>query len=123
MLGHLATLMPIRDTFKYAARWDSVGLDCSFCRHFREPAQWPDTAHVSRCELHGISLAIELGSNDYKNWEWFCKDFTDIGRAFPPSVAHFQVIRQQFEPGVLYRFYGDDGNLVEYKMTELEKPI
>ncbi len=120
-LGHLATLMPIKDTFKYAARWDSVGLDCCYCQHFREPAQWPDTAHVSRCELHGVSLVIELGSNDYKNWEWFCKDFKDNGRGFPPSVAHFQAISQQLEPGVLYRFYGEDGNLVEHKMAELEK--
>lgn len=115
--------MPIKDTFKYGARWDSVGLDCFACQHFRGPAQWPDTAHVSRCGFHGVSLAIELGSNDYKNWEWFCKDFTDTGRAFPPSFAHFLEIRERLEPGVLYRFYGDDGNLVERKMAELEKSI
>ena len=112
--------MPVKDTFEYAARWDSVGLDCVYCQHFRGPEKWPDTNRVSRCNLHHVSLAIELRDSCYKNWEWFCHEFADTGRAFPPSVAHFHEIRQQLTSGVLYRFYGDDGYLVEQKMSDLE---
>ncbi len=111
--------MPIKDTFKYAARWDSVGLDCSDCQHFHGPEKWPDTSRVSRCAFHDVSLAIELRDSGYKNWEWFCREFADTGRAFPLSVAHFYKVREQLEPGVLYRFYGEDGYLVEHKMTDL----
>jgi hypothetical protein len=112
--------MPIKDTFKYDARWDSVGLDCSFCRHFRGPSEWPDTDRVSRCELHGVSLAIELAGSGYKDLEWFCRDFADTGRAFPPAVAHLEMLRDELEPRILYRFYGNDGYLVEHRMEHLE---
>ena len=111
--------MPVKDTFEYAARWDSVGLDCSSCQHFRGPAQWPDAAHVSRCELHGISLAIQLRADGYKDGGYFCHDFTDTGRAFPPSFAHFLEIRKQLEPRVLYRCYGADGFLIEHQMADI----
>jgi hypothetical protein len=100
--------MPVKDTFEYAARWDSVGLSCCFCQHFRGPEKWPDTSRVSRCELHHVSLAIQLRDSCYINYEWICRDFADTGRAFPPSVAHLQQIRERLEPGVLYRFYGTD---------------
>ena len=112
--------MPVKDTFEYAARWDSVGLDCSDCRHFSGPTDWPDTARLSQCKLHGVSLAIELGDTGYKNMEWFCRDFADTGRAFPRAVSHLETIRQLLEPRVLYRFYGTDGYLVEHQMRELE---
>lgn len=112
--------MPVKDTFKYEARWDSVGLDCSDCRHFRAPSEWPDVERVSRCELHCVSLAIELAASGYKDMEWFCRDFADTGRAFPPAVAHLETIRQELAPRVLYRFYGADGYLVEHQMEQLE---
>jgi hypothetical protein len=105
--------MPVKDTFSYEARWDSVGLDCSDCAHFHGPEHWPDKERVSRCELHGISLAIELGDDGYKCWEWFCRDFHDTGRAFPKAVAHFHQVRQQLQESVLYRFCGDHGYLEE----------
>jgi hypothetical protein len=113
--------MPVKDTFKYAARWDSVGLDCAHFRHFHGPEKWPDTGRVSRCEFHHVSLFIELKDSCYKNWEWFCREFADTGRAFPSSLAHFYEIHEHLEPGVLYRFYGEDGYLVERKMSDLEK--
>lgn len=113
--------MPVKDTFQYAARGDSVGLNCSYCRHFSGPDKWPDAGRVSQCEFHHVSLAIELRDSGYKNWEWFCREFTDTGKAFPPSVVHFHEIRQQLEPGVLYRLYGEDGYLIEHKMADLEK--
>jgi hypothetical protein len=113
--------MPVKDTFKYASRWNSVGLDCSSCRHFHGPEKWPDVNRVSRCELHGVSLAIELADTGYKSMEWFCQEFTDTGKAFASSVAHLHEIRQQLEAGVLYGFYGADGYLVERKIVELKK--
>ena len=112
--------MPIKDTFEYAARWDSVGLDCADCQHFSGPPEWPDTARVSRCKLHKISLAIELRANGYKDMEWFCRDFADTGRAFPPAVSHLDRIRQSLQQRILYRFYGSDGYLVEHQMDRLE---
>ena len=112
--------MPVKNTFEYEARWDSVDLDCSFCHHFRGPSEWPDVASVSHCELHGVSLAIELAASGYKDMEWFCRDFADTGRAFPPAVAHLETMRQELEPRVLYRFHSTDGYLVEYRMEQLE---
>jgi hypothetical protein len=38
------------------------------------------------------------------NAEWFCRDFTDTGAAFPPAVAHLDSIREQLEPKMLYGF-------------------
>ena len=86
---------------------------CSFCQYFSGPDHWPDTARVSCCNLHRVSLAIELTDAGYKNMEWFCRDFTDTGRAYPPAVAHFNDIRQQLESGTLYRFYGEDAPSLE----------
>jgi hypothetical protein len=61
--------MPIKDTFKYDARWDSVGLGCYTCQHFRGPTEWPDTGQVSACAHHRVSLAIELRPDGYMGWE------------------------------------------------------
>ena len=92
---------------------------------FRLPAfsrarKWPDTNRVSLCELHHLSLNLELQENGYKLGEWFCRDFADAGKAFPPALTHFHLIREQLEPRVLYRFYGTDGFLVEHDMKDLE---
>jgi hypothetical protein len=114
--------MPIKDTFKRDARWDSVGLDGSSCRHFRGPSARPDTNRVSRCVLHAVSLAIELAPSGYTEMEWFCRDFAGNGRAFPPAVAHLETLRQQLEPRVLYRFDGGDDYLVEHRMEQLDAP-
>ena len=65
----------MKDQFSYSARWDSAGLDCSECIHFKGPEKWPDSNGVSRCSLHKVSLNIELGDNNYKEFEWFCKQF------------------------------------------------
>jgi len=114
--------MPVKDTFKYEARWDSVGLDCSNCQHFCGPTEWPDTGRVSRCKLHGVSLALELHASGYKQGEWFCQAFanSDKALAWPPAVAHLETIRQELEPAVLYGFYSADGYLVEHRMDQLE---
>jgi len=109
--------MPVKDTFKYSARWDSVGLDCSNCVHFHGPKKWPDIKAESRCMKHNISLRIELNENGFKNGEWFCKSFEDNGSAFTPSFEHFTEIRPQLEENMLYGFYGPDGYLLEYEFA------
>ena len=109
----------MRDTFPYEARWDSVGLDCSNCVHFRRPPSWPDVHRVSCCGLHKLSLAIELLAAGYKDGEWFCRDFRDDGSGFPKAVRHFEAERAGFAPGVLYNFYGPDGQLGETEFSAL----
>ncbi|MDP8217429.1 MAG: hypothetical protein P9M03_01755 [Candidatus Theseobacter exili] len=69
--------MTVKDTFPYNARWDSVGLDCSTCKHFNGPEKWPDTNNASCCKKHHRLLTIELKEDGYKEWEWFCKDYDD----------------------------------------------
>jgi len=80
---------------------------------------------VSECRLHGIPLAVEIGSNGCIEWEWFCKDFEDIHTlekgAYPPAVEHFKTIRNQLQERILYRLYGDCGYLVEYPFGRIEK--
>jgi hypothetical protein len=113
--------MPVPDTFSYTARWDSVGLDCSSCTHFVGPKTWPDTSRVSSCSLHKVSLEIELSSNGYKYWEWFCSNFSDDGSAYFPAVAHFDEIHGLLKRNVLYRLYSDNGFLIENEISQLPK--
>ena len=128
--------MPVRDTFPYAARWDSVGLDCSQCRHFVGPPCWPDVAGLSRCTHHDLSLAVEHTPDGYERGEWFCRDFeashpvepqgllarllhrpaTQVSAA---ALRHLDEVRGHLESEVLYGFYGDDGNLKEYAFAQL----
>ena len=82
----------IKDPFSYSARWDSVGLDCSNCKYFKGPENWPDINKTIYCSKHSISLEIELGSSLYKEWEWFCKDFTNNPEdpAFPEAISELE---------------------------------
>jgi hypothetical protein len=116
--------MPIRDPFSYSGRWDSVGLDCSNCVHFKEPKLWPDSQKLSHCKLHKISLSIELGKNGYKEGEWFCKDFQSNGTANQKAVKEFQTVKDHLESRKLYRAYGGafNGNAVlkEYNFNNLK---
>jgi hypothetical protein len=114
--------MAIKDTFPYGARWDSVGLDCSFCIHERN-ADWPNAARNYACGLHHLSLVVQLGKNGYKKGEWFCTDFHDGGRAFPEALRHFQEVRDKLQPLVLYGFYGAHGNLQERPFAGLPKVV
>lgn len=107
--------MPVRDPFSYSARWDSVGLDCSCCVHFRGPGKWPDEQRVSHCAFHKRSLEIELGSNGYKNGEWFCREFKDMnGRSQSAAQGEFNRVQAQLDPAKLYGAYGKQGYLKEY---------
>ncbi len=111
--------MPIKDTFSYSSRWDSVGLDCHNCQHFHGPEKWPDKDKVSFCKLHKVSLKIELAQDGYKEYEWFCKDFQNMGTADENALKHFEKIQGSLKSKILYRLYGKDGNLVEYDMEKL----
>jgi hypothetical protein len=111
----------VRDTFPHTARWDSVGLDCSGCVHFRGPRAWPDLDRVCSCARHGLSLAVELNSQGFKDGEWFCTSFEASGRARPSDavIRHLQSIRAELRADVLYGFYAADGNLKEHEFSEL----
>ena len=111
--------MTIKDPFSYSARWDSIGLDCSFCNHFQGPDTWPDLKRVTRCNLHQIPLSIELDESGYKKWEWFCKDFDDKD-AFPKAVEEFLTIKDELKQYIIYRGYDrKTGRLLEFKFEDL----
>jgi Protein of unknown function (DUF3592) len=114
---------PLPDTFPYTARWDSVGLSCSHCAHFRGPDQWPDTARTSRCTLHGLSLAVELDGRGFMEGEWFCRDFKDGGKAHAQSVRHLDAIRGSLQTGVLYELHCIDRKLGEHPFDQLRRPV
>ncbi len=94
----------IKDILLYKCRWDSLGVNCVFCKY-----------HVSKglpitylcCKKYSLSLNIELCIN--KDGiaggicgEWFCKDFEDDGNACPDGIKEFEKIKDQLEENVLY---------------------
>jgi hypothetical protein len=127
-----------RDTFP-RTRWGSVALDCADCSHFAAPPSWPDSERVSRCSLHGLSLAVELGPKGYRPGEWFCRDFEDGGhpveqgpmaRLFgvtpPPAVSRAALrklgaIRPELRADVLYGFAGEGEELIEIPFADLAR--
>lgn len=111
--------MRIRDPFSYSARWDSVGLDCAYCVHFAGPSSWPDTDRTSRCRLHAIPLDIGLGRCGYKEDEWFCRDFSDDGRAHGTAVEEFEALKAGLQSETLYGAYGLRGYLKEIEFKRL----
>jgi hypothetical protein len=92
---------------------------------------------VSRCGLHDLSLAVELGPKGYKPDEWFCRDFADAGHtaesgpmarlfgaASRPAVPRaalkkFDEIRPQLQTDVLYGIAGESRGLKEVPFAEL----
>jgi hypothetical protein len=115
----------VKDNFSYSARWETVGLDCCFCINFCGPATWPDVGRVSNCRLHKISLAIEIGVHGYKQGEWFCKQYTDVGKAYPPALKEFETMKPQLKERILYRAaYGETENLIEVRFSDTGlKPV
>lgn len=113
--------MSVPDTFPHTGRWDSVGLDCAYCRHFVGPGSWPDREHVSRCGLHDLPLGIQLAADGYKDGEWFCRDFTAApgSRAANLAVAHLERVRVNLRPRILYSFKPAGGDLGEHDFEEL----
>lgn len=111
--------MPIKDPFSYSARWDSVGLDCSYCIHFVGPLTWPDRERTSHCGLHNVSLSIELAETGYKEGEWFCKDFANKGKENKKAIEELEKTRDSLLPKVLYGAYGKDGYLKEVPFEKL----
>ena len=71
------------------------------------------------CNFHGVSLAKELGSNGYKEGEWFCSSFSNNGEANPNAEREFESILSELVPKVLYGAYGSDNQLKEIPFVEL----
>lgn len=116
--------MAIRDFFSYSDRWDSVGIDCSYCAHFVGPASWPDKERMSHCAFHKVSLAIELRESGYKEGEWFCKEFKNNDkRTNPKALQEFENIRGQLDFQKLYGAYGKEGNLKEFDFKDFNPDI
>ena len=113
--------MPTEDAFPREGRFDSVGLDCSNCRHQQLGSGFPNLKRDYCCGLHDLSLSIELQDNSYKLWEWFCTDFENNGSAEPAAVEHFTRMKKKLAPQVLYRLYGEDGFLKEFSFADLGK--
>lgn len=101
----------IKDIFSYSLRWDSIGLSCAGCNYFQGPPQWPDVDKQSRCVLHNISLAVQIGNNGYMTGEWFCSSFE--GRADERAYKEFLSLKPKLKKDFLYGGYGKDGNLKE----------
>ena len=108
----------MKDTFSYSARWDSVGLDCAFCKH-QNNVEWPNKNRDYACELHKISLAATIANNGFKEGEWFCSKFESNGKANNKALKEFASFSNALEPNILYGAYGKDGNLKEIPFSEL----
>jgi hypothetical protein len=108
----------MKDPFSYSARWDSVGLDCTFCKH-QSDAKWPNIAKDYKCNLHKISLAKEIGENGFKDGEWFCSEFSNNGKANSKAVDEFKTIKHELNPDILYGAYGIGQQLKEIPFVDL----
>ena len=72
--------------------------------------------------LHLRSLAIELGSNGYKDGEWFCKQYDDNGKTPIKSMADFNAIKPDLQDGILYcASHGRSDYLKEVSLTKLDE--
>jgi hypothetical protein len=113
--------MPIKDTFSYKARWDSVGLSCGTCRYQANDKDWPNKNRDYKCGLHDVTLRAELNPRGFIEGQWFCRDFEDNGKSYPASLKHFLEARETLPEKTLFGFYGEDGFLKEIPFSELEK--
>lgn len=108
----------MKDPFSYSARWDSVGLDCAFCKHQQE-VEWPSKNRDYACMLHGVSLAKTIAKNGFKEGEWFCSAFENNGGANDKAIKELNAIKEDLTPNILYGAYGENGNLKEIPFNEL----
>ena len=94
----------VKDSFSYSARWDSIGLSCCFCKYYDFTIDTlTNNLKSIRCNLHNISLDIELTEDGFLEGEWLCKNYEDIGKSFPDGVKEFSSIKDELEEKVLYK--------------------
>ena len=113
--------MRIKNPFSHSGRWDSVGLDCEQCQHFVGPASWPDKARESCCTRHDVPLCRELNRSGHREGEWFCRDFSDNGRARAEALGEFLSVRVQLRPEVLYGACIDSDDLIEAPFSAIQE--
>ena len=109
----------LKDSFDRNGRWDSVGLDCSNCLFLKAPAKWPDVKKEVFCNFHKLPLTVELGNDNYKQGEWFCKSFKDNGKSLKSAVKHFDEMKNLLSDGVLYRFEKKGEDFKEINLSQL----
>jgi hypothetical protein len=98
--------MPIADPFSYYGRFDSMEFDCTLCKYYSPPPQWPDVNKVLRCNFHNISLDFELGTNCYKLGTWFCKYFESEKDSHRwKALEEFETINDELEEATIYGGY------------------
>ncbi len=108
----------MRDPFSYSARWDSIGLDCAYCRHQTE-VDWPNLEKDYACTLHGLNLALLLDTNGHKSGEWFCRFFEQSSGADRTALSEFEEIRNSLDERTLYGGYGVNRELKEVAFIRL----
>ena len=109
----------MEDTFSYSARWDSIGLDCSYCKN-RKDIDWPDVDKEFSCNLHQLNLSATHNESGYREGEWFCKSFENDGKANSNALEVFGEIKSRLSSNVLYGGYGDNGQLKELCFDQLK---
>ncbi len=92
----------VEDPFSYRARWDSAGVDCSDCKHFEPPPDWPDRERVIRCGHHQVSLAFQLNPEGFKEGEWFCRYFLNRGSSWDVGVEELSRVQESLDPAKIY---------------------
>ena len=107
------------DNFPRAGRWDSVGLGCHTCKHFRGPPEWPDTKAFSACLLHRRGLVVELATDGYMEGEWLCHDCLPTKRANTQAVQHLERTRDNIPVGLLFRLEVPNHEMRGIPLTEL----
>jgi len=108
----------MKDPFSYSARWDSVGLDCAFCKYEKE-VEWPNKDRDYSCISHGIALVATIAEDGFKEGEWFCSSFENNGKANNKAINELNAMKIELEPNILYGAYGKNGNLKEIPFNEL----
>ncbi len=108
----------MKDPFSYLARWDSLGLDCSYCKHSKQ-VEWPNRSRDYACAKHSISLACILMKSGFQEGEWFCSSFDNNGKANETAFNQLESIRSKLNREVLYGAYGKDGELKEIPFDEI----
>lgn len=121
-MGQVSVDLSVEDPFSYSARWDSAGVDCSGCKYFEPPPNWPDRGRVIGCRHHQVSLAFQLDAQGFKRGEWFCRYFLDAGSSWDVGVEELRRVQGSLDPARIYGASYGKGVLEERTIADLKSP-